>query len=202
MDLPSTKIIGITGGIGAGKSVIARIFKEMGIIVFDCDSVAKSLYNSDDTLRKFIVENYGQSLYNTPSGKLDRALLAKILFSDSQALHKVEEQVHSRTIESFKQWVATQHTEWCGLESAILYKVKPLMEMCNAVVEVDAPEALRIKRVRVRDDAPIESIKKRIAAQNITIPTNLTQPLFRIVNDDAYPLLPQVREVFQKLSQL
>lgn len=196
------KVLGITGGIGAGKSVVASIFSKMGLPVFDCDAIAKSLYDEDAELRDFIVDTFGESLYSTPDNRLDKKQLAEILFSDAKALLLVEEQVHQRTLKTFLHWHSKQNATWCGIESAILYKVEPLLELCSAVLEVKAPLAVRIERAVKRDHTTSDAIKKRIDAQQHLLYTSYNCPLYRIQNDENTPLLPQVRELYRELLSL
>lgn len=192
--------LGITGGIGAGKSVVSRVLRALGIAVFDCDTEAKKLYDTDEVLKEFMVNTFGKSLYDTPQGTLNRPLLAQKIFSDKASLLKVEKEVHQRTTDTFIKWRAKQEGLYCALESAILYKVPLLYTLCDRIIQVTAPEELRIKRVQKRDCATFDEVQKRIESQNISTTSFGKLPCYTLVNDDKRPLLPQILSLHKELT--
>lgn len=191
-------ILGLTGGIGSGKSVVARLLSLAGIPVFDCDKAAKDLYNTSPTLRQFLLSEISPKLYGEQGqGALDRALLAQIIFNHPDLLKRVEEVVHPLVEAAFSTWAAEHNT--VALESAILTRT-PLLSLVTHLVWVEAPLSERVARVVLRDNASQETIARRIQAQCNSAPQALSIPLIRIYNDKDTPLLPQVDALLASLS--
>ena len=120
---PKILTLGITGGIGSGKSYVASLLSERGIPVYDTDSRAKALYDEDSTLRQELIQLFGSQLYRTADGRLDRQALAKIIFGDREALAKVNALVHPAVRRDFLHWregLLTEDMRLCALESALL----------------------------------------------------------------------------------
>lgn len=193
--------LGITGGIGSGKSVVSRVLSRLGISVFDADREAKSLYDNDLELKRFMIGNFGNELYDTPEGKLNPKYLAAIIFGDENALHLVEREVHQRTLLAFLAWREKQQGDWCGIESAILYKADAFLELCDAVLEISAPKDLRISRIIERDGASGEEISARLKAQEgLFEGCTTSKPRFRLSNDSTTPLLAQIMDLISRLK--
>ncbi len=152
--------VGITGGIGSGKSTVCRLFAAKGVAVYDSDSEAKRLMAG--ALRGAIEERFGRDIYC--NGELDRARLAGIVFVDAQALADLNAIVHPAVMRDFAAWADRQAGDYVVLESAILYEAG-LENAVDRVVAVLAPEELRVERACRRDGADPESVRRRIAAQ-------------------------------------
>lgn len=155
--------VGITGGIGSGKSTVCRLFAARGIAVYDSDSEAKRLMNSSEELRARIEARFGTETYRD-DGTLDRARVARIVFSDPQALADLDRLVHPAVRADFAAWAERQPSEYVILESAILFEAGFASEV-DRTVAVLAPLELRVERTCRRDGCDAESVRRRIAAQ-------------------------------------
>lgn len=155
--------VGITGGIGSGKSTVCRLFAARGIAVYDSDSEAKRMMNSSEELRARIEARFGTETYRD-DGTLDRARLARIVFSDPQALADLDRLVHPAVRADFAAWAERQPSEYVILESAILFEAGFASEV-DRTVAVLAPLELRVERTCRRDGCDAESVRRRIAAQ-------------------------------------
>lgn len=154
--------VGVTGGIGSGKSTLCRLFIERGIPVYDTDAAAKSLMQEDDALMSAIAARFGEECYR--DGALNRAYLAQQLFSDDAAREALNRLVHPAVVADFERWAAEQQSDYLIVESALLYEAG-LDERLDRVVAVLAPESLRVERAMQRDGATEEQIRARMAAQ-------------------------------------
>ena len=147
--------VGVTGGIGSGKSTVCRLFAQKGIAVYDSDAAAKRLMQEDGALRRQLAGRDGQ---------LDRAYLAGIVFADPQALADLNALVHPVVMRDFDAWAARQEGSYVILESAILFEAG-LEGSVDKTVAVLAPRELRIERTCRRDGCGADQVVRRIAAQ-------------------------------------
>lgn len=154
--------IGVTGGIGSGKSTVCRLFAARGIAVYDTDAAAKRLMAEDAALRRAIEARFGEESYQ--EGALNRPWLARQVFGDEAALQALNRLVHPAVIADFERWATEQQSAYVVVESAILYEAG-LDRAVDRVVAVLAPERLRIERAMQRDGATEEQIRSRMAAQ-------------------------------------
>ena len=151
--------VGVTGGIGSGKSTVCRLFAERGVPVYDSDSEAKRLMGEDPSLRAALVEAFGDETFR--DGVLNRRYLAATVFGDRRALARLEALVHPCVKRDFERWAAEPYVV---LECAILYE-SGMDAAVDRVVAVVAPEELRLVRVNARDGASAAEIRRRMAAQ-------------------------------------
>lgn len=154
--------VGVTGGIGSGKSTVCRLFAAHGVAVYDTDAAAKELMNGDESLKRAIVERFGSQSYL--DGQLNRCYLAERVFSSEEEREALNGLVHPAVIADFERWAEEQEGAYVLLESAILYEAG-LEHHLDAVVAVLAPEKLRVERAMARDGATEEQIRSRMAAQ-------------------------------------
>lgn len=154
--------IGITGGIGSGKSRLCRLFAERGVAVYDTDAAAKRLMTEDAALVEAIKSRFGVESY--ADGALNRPYLATRVFSDEAERQALNGLVHPAVKADFVAWAEQQAGDYVILESALLFEAG-LDALVDAVVAVMAPEALRIERVRQRDGVSEEQVRSRMAAQ-------------------------------------
>lgn len=154
--------VGITGGIGSGKSTVCRLFAARGVAVYDTDAAAKRLMAEDDGLKRAIVARFGEESY-TAEG-LNRPYLAKQIFGNEEAREALNGLVHPAVTADFDRWAEEQAGEYVVLESAILYEAG-LDKHLDRVVAVLAPQPLRLERAMKRDGADREQILSRMAAQ-------------------------------------
>ena len=156
------KKIGITGGIGSGKSTVCRLFAERGIAVYDSDREAKRLMTDDLALRESIAARFGAEIYD--GGRLDRARLAACVFADPAALADLNARVHPAVMADFDAWAERQSGPYVILESAILFEAG-LQDRVDCTVAVLAPAELRVQRACRRDGCDEAAIRRRMATQ-------------------------------------
>ncbi|MBR5464609.1 MAG: dephospho-CoA kinase [Alistipes sp.] len=154
--------VGITGGIGSGKSTVCRLFAERGVAVYDTDAAAKRLMAESEELKAQIIARFGAESYC--DGELNRPYLAQRVFGDAQEREALNRLVHPAVIADFEQWAESQTGSYVLLESAILYEAG-LDQHLDRVVAVLAPKSLRLERAMLRDGASREQIENRMAAQ-------------------------------------
>lgn len=189
--------IGITGGIGSGKSVVSRLLEIMGVPVYISDSEAKRLTQTDRTIREGLIGLLGEEVY--AGGVLNKPLLASYLFGSPEHARQVNGIIHPRVKEDFRIW-ARRHADSriVGIESAILIEAGFASEV-DKIVLVYAPEEVRIPRAMVRDASSREAIRRRIASQ-MSDEKKREQADFVIVNDGEMPLIPQVLQLIAWLT--
>lgn len=196
--------LGITGGIGAGKSVVCRLMAELGVPVYDTDREAKSLYDRDLELKSQMCAMLGDDLYATVDGCLDRRRLAELIFSSSELLAKVEALVHPAVRQDIARWqkIIAQNIAYqgiCVIESALLLSSAPLMALVDRSLVVIAPDELRIARAINRDNVSREAVLARMSKQ-LSQEEMLRRVDDFIVNDGKTPLLPQVYRILSELG--
>ena len=156
------KVVGLTGGIGSGKSTIARLFSALGIAVYDSDTEAKKLINTSAEIKKRIVEVFGAEVY--AEGVYNRAYMADIVFRNPDKLAVLNSIVHPVLADHFNQWVALQASPYVIKEAAILFE-SGSYKNCDFIITVTAPEALRISRCMSRDGSTEAQVRARMAQQ-------------------------------------
>jgi dephospho-CoA kinase len=160
------KTLGVTGGIGSGKSTVCRLFKDLGARVFVADDVAKRLMQQDPTVRREIVDAFGPESYDA-EGRLDRAYLAQQVFGDEENVARINAIVHPRVFEAFRQVAreaAQEGVELLVHEAALIFEAGGDRHL-DAVAVVDAPEAVRVRRVVERDGVAPEQVRARMQHQ-------------------------------------
>ncbi len=157
--------IGITGGIGSGKSTVCSLFEKKGIPIFFADSVAKNIVDFNSAVLEEIVDLFGERVLNS-SNKLDRKILAEIVFNDVELLNKLNEIVHPRVFDAFEQWRAKYSTKgsYAIVESALLFE-SGMFELLDYVLAVLTDANERIKRVSARDSVQAEQVIARMKHQ-------------------------------------
>lgn len=188
--------VGITGGIGSGKSTVCRILAEHGVAVYDADSRAKELMNSSEALRAALIENFGAECF-TAEG-LNRAYLAGRVFSDAEQLRVLNGLVHPAVMADFEAWAEAQEGSYVVFESAILFEAK-LEDRVDATVAVMAPEELRVERVMGRDGATKEQVLARIHNQ-MSDDERADRAKYGVVNIDVEDLEEDVVQLHRRLS--
>jgi dephospho-CoA kinase len=190
--------IGLTGGIGSGKTTVARIFETLGVPVYYADDAAKKLMNSDPKLRLALIDTFGPDCYK--DGFLNRSYLASLIFEDPEKREQLNQLIHPATIEDSHRWLERQHSDYALREAALLFE-SGAAEGLDYVIGVTAPIPLRLQRVMKRDKLSEGEVKKRMATQlQDTIKIKLCD--FVIVNDEHVGLVPQVLELHQKIKAL
>jgi dephospho-CoA kinase len=187
--------IGITGGIGAGKSTVASIFKVLGVPVFDADAAAKNLLNSDPMLREQIAATFGSETYK--NGLLDKKYLAALVFNKPEQLAKLNALVHPVTIAASEKWAShfTNHP-YILKEAALLFEAGTNVGL-DYIIGVTAPEELRIARVRARDHATREEVIVRMQHQ-LDDTEKMKRCNFVIDNSEQSLVIPQVLTLHER----
>ena len=163
------KTVIVTGGIGSGKSAVCSLLRKKGVPVYDCDSRVKELYQEDPSLLSSLEEALGVPLRDS-KGRLDKAALARRIFSDDAARESVEALVYPALLRDFESWRSARNAPFCVLESAVILS-KPLFRgIADAVVLVDAAPEIRLRRAMERDGASREAVLERMAAQEMPMP--------------------------------
>ncbi|WP_367209740.1 dephospho-CoA kinase [Sphingobacterium sp. R2] len=186
--------IGITGGIGSGKTFICKLFKAMAVPVYNADEEAKKLMNTDIRIKERLIAEFGAETY--PDGKLDRAFLAQRIFSDSAKLELVNGIIHPIVIQEAKEWAAQQKSRYTLKEAALLFESGSYKDLDYTIL-VTAPLSVRVQRVMKRDKVTEGQVMERINKQ-LADEEKLKLADFVIVNDGTTPLLPQVWNLHQK----
>jgi dephospho-CoA kinase len=193
-------IIGLTGGIGSGKSTIAKVFANLGVPVFNADAAAKQIMNTSTVIKEKLMETFGSDVYmKGAEGEevLNRVQLAKIVFSNSYQLELLNSIVHPVTIQAAFNWAAAQTTPYVIKEAALFFESGSSFD-AHKMIGVSAPKAVRINRVMKRDACTKEEVERRMSNQ---IDESLKMKLcdWVIVNDDQQLVLPQVVSLHEQI---
>jgi len=190
--------IGITGGIGSGKSTVCKVFKLLGVPVFEADTVAKQLMDSNDQIKNGLVNLFGESVY-TKNGSVDRKKLASIIFNDDIQLQKVNELVHPVVRSKFLNWAENQTVSYVVHEAAILFE-SGFYKMMDFTILVSAPEEERISRVIKRDGSLPQQVKERIQKQ-WSDEEKIKLASLVINNSEDELILPQIIKIDKQLKE-
>jgi dephospho-CoA kinase len=187
--------VGLTGGIGSGKSTVAKIFETLGIPVYYADEAARRLMNEDAALQKAIIHNFGEQSYS--AGRLNRAWLGSQVFADREKLDLLNSLTHPATIADTQTWAAAQKSPYVIKEAALIFE-SGSAEHLDYVIGVYAPLTLRVQRTMNRDHITREAVMLRMARQiNEEMKMKLCD--FVIKNDEQALVVPQVLALHEKL---
>lgn len=189
--------LGVTGGIGSGKSYVLRLLAERGIPVYDSDSEAKRLMLVDAGIREGLTGLLGNDVY-LPDGELNKPLISAYLFASVQNAERINAIVHPRVKAGFNRWASEQKAPIVALESAILFE-SGFEDVVDFVVTVCAPIEVRMHRVQERDGATEAQVRKRMAAQ-MDDEEKCKRSDFVILNDGNKPLDIQIDDLLQILG--
>jgi dephospho-CoA kinase len=188
--------IGITGGIGSGKSTVCRVFSVMGIPVFEADRVAKKLMVTDQEIHEKLVTLFGAAVY-LPDQTVDRKFLAGIVFKDPSLLAQLNAIVHPVVRKTFFDWCKRQQSPYIIHEAAILFE-SGFYKMMDKTITVATSENERIQRVMKRDGITLELVKERIKNQ-WSDEKRIEMADFVIRNNDNELIIPQIIEIDKKI---
>mgnify|MGYP000312183445 FL=1 len=184
-------MIGLTGGIGSGKSVVAKVFATLGIPVFNADEEAKSIMQTSTEIKTKLIEQFGTDIYNAHG--LDKEKLASIVFNDSFQLQLLNAIVHPVTIQAAKDWAAKQTSPYVIKEAALIFESGAADGLLK-VIGVTAPLSIRIHRVMQRDGITKDQVDARMRNQiSDTIKMRLCD--YVIENNNQQMVIPQVLEI-------
>ncbi len=181
--------IGITGGIGSGKSVVATLLRLYGIPVYIADEESKRLTNSSPVIRRALVDLVGEAVYDA-DGKLDKPRLANFIFGQPEHLARVNAIIHPEVNRDFLDWSERQEKAFCAIESAILFE-SGFDRIVDVKLMVLAPLEIRLERAIARDHASREALERRIKSQ-MADEEKASRSDFVIHNDGRQALIPQV----------
>ena len=192
--------IGITGGIGSGKTTVAKAFEQLGIPVYHSDYWAKEIMNTEPLVKQRLIELFGKDIYDT-EGIADRKKIAEIVFNDGNKLNDLNSVIHPAVWLHGENWLK-QHADkpYILKEAAILFESGGNKSV-DKVIMVTAPKELRIQRVINRDNATSEEVKARMSNQ-WDDEKKIALSDFVIVNDDKTLVIPQVLEVHKNIVRL
>lgn len=185
--------IGITGGIGSGKTLVSGVFQKLGAPTYNADDRAKWLMNNNTKIVIKVIDLFGPEAYI--NGELNRSLIAKHVFKNTSLLAKLNAVVHPIVFDDFDEWYEAQTYPYVLKEAALLFESGSYRDL-DAIITVDAPLEIRLKRASIRDQKSEDEIKGRIKNQ---YPNEIKVKAadFVINNDGITPVLPQVLKLHQ-----
>ena len=193
-----TKIVGLTGGIGSGKTTVSQMFKSLGIPVYNSDEEAKALMQSSEVLKQELIELLGDSCYQ--NGQLNRSFIASKVFSDKALLEKINAIVHPKVASHFEAWFSKQNAPYVIKEVAILFETKS-QQFFDFILTVTAPVESRIQRVMHRDNkskSEVEFVIKNQLAES----EKINQSHFVIYNNIISETKQKVHEIHNEILVL
>lgn len=190
--------VGITGGIGSGKSYVARVFKALGVPFYDADKEAKLIMNNSPIIADKLIDAFGHQVY-TAEGQLDRKFLGEMVFKDVAKLKRLNEIVHPVVIQHGEDWAEKQTFAYSLKEAALLFESGSYKQLDYTVL-VLAPLELRLQRVMLRDGIGRGQVEDRISKQMSDDDKHLLAD-FVLINDEKTPLLPQILALHEKFMR-
>ncbi len=189
-------IVGLTGGIGSGKTIVAEVFKKLGIPVYNSDTEAKKLMNSDTDIISKLKMIFGYEIYE--NNILNRRKLAEIIFNNKNKLNTVNSIVHPAVKKHFSIWIKKQTSPYIIKETAILFEAG-INKDVKKIISVISPKKIRINRITARDNTSKKDIIQRINNQS-TDEYKIKRSDFIIYNDEKKLILPQILDIHEKLT--
>jgi len=186
--------VGLTGGIGSGKTLISEVFIRLGIPVFNADKEAKTILNTDPEVIARIKENFGD-IYHKEG--INKEKLASIIFNNTESLKTINSIIHPKVREYFHQWVKHQQAKYVIEEAAILFESNAYKEL-DFTINVYADKLIRINRVVARDSTTAEAVKSRMQNQ-LSDAERIRLADYTIFNNGDSMILPQVLEIHQNI---
>lgn len=196
--IPMLKI-GVTGGIGTGKSTVCRIFESLGIPVFYADQEAQKLLENDDAIHAGIKLIFGEAAFT--GGAPDRKKIADIVFNNRSMLEKLNALLHPATIARSEEWFMKQAKVPYAIKEAALIYEAGVDKQLHKVVVVVAPKDVCVSRIMVRDGITADDVEARMRNQ-MSMDEKVSRADFLIVNDEVKPLIPQVQEIHAALLSI
>ena len=189
-------IIGITGGIGSGKTIVCEVFKQLGIPVFNADQVARDLMMHNQEVYDLLQSHFGETIFPL-LGQFDKIQLSQLVFNNPDELSQLNSIVHPHVKNAFNSWREQQTAPYILHEAAILIE-SGFNKLCHKVIIVEAPEDLRIQRVCARDGKSTEEVVA-IIQQQMPDEERRKHADYKIINNEISPLLPQVLTIHETL---
>ena len=190
--------VGLTGGIGSGKSTVARVFEVLGVPVYYADSAGRMLVDNDPGIRTEIIKHFGKESYK--DGRLDRQYISTIVFGDEKKRELLNEITHPVIISDAAKWMKKQNAAYIIKEAALIFESGSEKDL-DYVIGVKSPRGLRVKRVMERDSTSKAEVIKKMESQ-MDEDVKMKKCDFLLINDEQQLLVPQVMALHQQLLQL
>ena len=190
--------IGLTGGIGSGKSTVAKIFEVLGIPVYYADAAARRLMNENEELKKKIIDHFGKGSY--ADGQLNRPYISSLVFNDTEKLELLNSLTHPATILDADKWMLGLTTPYAIKEAALIFESGSAKHL-DHVIGVSSPAPLRIQRIMQRDKITKEQVLQRMDGQ-MDEDKKMRLCDFIIINDEQQLVIPQVLKLHDKLLDI
>ncbi len=188
--------VGVTGGIGSGKSFVCRIIQKMGYPVYYSDQESKTIMDNDSNIKSELIELLGTEVYI--NNKINRQFLADRLFKSDQIRIKVNSIVHPKVRSYFDDWCKSQNSDIVFNEAAILFETQSYKQF-DSIILVSAPESVKIQRIIGRDQMSLQEVKNRMEKQ---WSDEKKIPLANfIIKNDGSPLLSQIEDIINALKK-
>ena len=188
--------LGITGGIGAGKTVVASFLKAIGVSVYIADDESKRLTSTSPKIKELLIKNFGEQLY--PGGNLNKPLLASLIFGNKKNLDLVNSIIHPEVLVDFNQWATKhKHKPIVAMEAAILFE-SGFDENLDKIITVTAPKEERIERIMKRNKTTREEILNRMFNQ-FPDEDKCKKSDYIIYNDNDRAIIPQIEKIFEQI---
>ncbi|WP_194768563.1 dephospho-CoA kinase [Tamlana sp. I1] len=191
-------VVGLTGGIGSGKTTVAKMFKDLGVPVYIADDEAKKLMLESKTIKQELIQLFGENAYIKEG--LNKPFIANIIFNDKSYLQKMNQIVHPRVAEHFKSWAIKQDAPYVIKEVAILFE-NGGHEACDYVITVTASKEIRIERLLERDETSVEKIEA-IMKNQWSDEEKIKRSQFVIFNNTLEETREQVLKVHQEIIRI
>ncbi len=189
------KIVGLTGGIGSGKSTVAKMFQELGVPIYNSDSEAKRIMGDSLDLKNGLIDLFGEKVFE--KGELNRRYLANLVFNNPKLLVQLNNLVHPAVAIDFEKWISKQNTEIVMQESALIFE-HDKEDKFDAVILVTAPKEVRIERLKRRDHSTSQEIESRMKNQ-LDDKEKIPRADYVIENIDILETERRVNEIFLAL---
>lgn len=189
--------VGITGGIGSGKTVIAKIFEILGVPVYYADTAAKEIINTNPSVKENIIKHFGPDSY--VNGKLNTPYISGIVFKDKEKLQTLNSITHPAVIQDSHKWLSKQKTAFALKEAALLFESGSYKEL-DLIIGVASPLNARVERVMERDNISREAVLEKMAKQ-MDEDEKISKCDFIIHNNSTQAVIPQVLELNKLLQQ-
>lgn len=188
--------IGITGGIGSGKSVICKLIETLGFPVYYSDNRAKELINNSPTIINFLKEKYGKDIYINK--KINKKKFASIIFNSKEELKIVNSIIHPEVAKDFTNWATEQKSKIVFQESALIFESR-IENRFDYIIGVIAKHKTRVVRVINRETCTIEDVEERIKNQ-LSQDIIIEKSDFIIKNENNHPILPQLLNILENIK--
>jgi dephospho-CoA kinase len=188
--------IGLTGGIGSGKTTVAHIFETLGIPVYYSDDAAKKIMNENPVLQQQIIQYFGEESYI--NGQLNRPYLAEVIFNNDEKRTLLNSLVHPLTIDDAAKWMLQKNTPYAIKEAALIFE-SDVWKHLDKVIGISAPYELRLQRAMQRDNISREAVEARMAKQ-MNEEEKMKRCDYILYNDEQQLLIPQVIALHERLT--